>query len=234
MDLDLFNSGSSVIDNLLCGGYEKDVITTIFGPAGSGKTTICIIAAISAIRSGKKVIYVDTEGGFSAERFRQISAGKMDLLSKIFFLKPVNFESQKDAIKKLKDIVDDSIGLIIVDTISMLYRVQAARGKEVRESLNELGLQISYLAEIARTKNIPVIITNQVYSDFDIKDNVKMVGGDILKYGSKCLIELVKNNSVRTAVLVKHRHLKENKTADFEIVDKGIQEIKENKKKQII
>ena len=49
---------------------------------------------------------------------------------------------------------------------------------------------MAYLVEIARKKKIPVLITNQVYTDFDHRDEVKMVGGDLLRYGSKCLIEL--------------------------------------------
>ena len=43
---------------------------------------------------------------------------------------------------------------------------------------------------ITRKNKIPVIVTNQVYSSFDDKDKVNMVGGDILKYSSKTLVEL--------------------------------------------
>ena len=69
------------------------------------------------------------------------------------------------------------------------------------------------LAEIARKENIPVIITNQVYSEFlsdeELKagkeKSVSMVGGDILKYWSKCLIELKnKNEAHRAEAALKH------------------------------
>jgi hypothetical protein len=43
------------------------------------------------------------------------------------------------------------------------------------------------MTEIARKKKIPVLISNQVYADFEDKDKVNLVGGDLLKYGSKCL-----------------------------------------------
>ena len=75
--------------------------------------------------------------------------------------------------------------------------------------------------EIARKHNIPVILTNQVYSDFDTPDSVKMVGGDILRYSSKSLIELLKFKTKRKAVVRKHRSLPENKEVLFEIVEKG-------------
>src|SRR3989339_1589394 len=60
-------SSTFIIDQLL-GGYEKDIITTIYGPAGSGKTTLCLLCAMNTAREGKKVIYIDTENNFSVER----------------------------------------------------------------------------------------------------------------------------------------------------------------------
>jgi hypothetical protein len=48
-----------------------------------------------------------------------------------------------------------------------------------------------------------------------------MVAGDILRYWSKCLIELVNERGRRTAYLRKHRSLPE-KSMDFQIYDLGI------------
>jgi len=48
-----------------------------------------------------------------------------------------------------------------------------------------------------------------------------MVGGDILKYWSKCIIELKIEGKRRKAILKKHRSLPE-KTLNFEITNKGI------------
>ena len=117
--------------------------------------------------------------------------------------------------------------MIIVDSIAMLYRLEMGRTDDVYEINRDLGLQIGYLIEIARKKNIPVLITNQVYSSFDEREKVNMVGGDLLKYGSKCLIELQKLHSCkRRAVLRKHRSLPEKTEVLFEIVNEGIKEFK--------
>jgi len=94
----------------------------------------------------------------------------------------------------------------------------------------ELSKQISYLTEIARKKNIPVLITNQVYADFDAKDKVNIVGGDILKYGSKCLMELqITPNGNRRIILRKHRSIREEKEIIFKIIEGGIIEAKESR-----
>ena len=220
---ELLSTGASVFDRLLRGGYEKDIVTTVYGPSGAGKTTVCLLAALAAVRTGKKVLFVDTEGGFSPIRLQQLAEGDTQLLERIFVLKPTTFADQIKSIEKLRAMISDEIGLIIIDTISMLYRIEMGRG-EVKNVNSELGFQIAQLTEIARKKEIPILVTNQVYSDFDVPDGVKMVGGDLLKYGSKCLLELQKYKSVRRILVRKHRFLPENIGVNFKIAETGLEE----------
>ena len=60
-------TGSEILDELLEGGYEKDAITTIYGPAGAGKTTMALLAAIETAKRGKKTIQKRTSKGFKNE-----------------------------------------------------------------------------------------------------------------------------------------------------------------------
>jgi hypothetical protein len=48
-----------------------------------------------------------------------------------------------------------------------------------------------------------------------------MVGGDLLKYWSKCLIEIQNFNGKRKLILKKHRSLPQKELA-FEIINQGI------------
>lgn len=224
MEVKRISSGSEVIDTLLSGGFETDVITTIYGPAGVGKTTIAMLASISASKLGKKTIYVDTEGGFSPERYMQLYGDDNEAVKNLLFLKPIDFKEQMKTVQNLSKQVNDRIGLVVVDTISMLYRAEVGATKDIKQVNNELGLQISWLSEIARKHKIPVIVINQVYADFEAKDQVKMVGGDILKYSSKCLIELMSYRNCRKAVVVKHRSIPERKEVLFQIVHDGLKE----------
>jgi len=222
------SSGSAVFDRLLEGGYEKDVATTIYGPAGSGKTLACLLAAISVAKN-KKVIYVDSEGGFSVARLKQLSRDYKKVLANLVFLKPTNFDEQKRNFEKLKNLIDDGVGLVVMDSISMLYRLELKQEDSIHGINRELAQQVALLTEIARKKQIPVLITNQVYANFDDKNKVNIVGGDVLRYGSKCLIELqITPNSKRRAVLKKHRSLGEREIV-FEIKEEGIIESKEGK-----
>ncbi|WP_256443535.1 P-loop NTPase family protein [Candidatus Nanopusillus massiliensis] len=58
----------------------------------------------------------------------------------------------------------------------MLYRLE--RGdSNVNEVNIELAKQLQIFSEIARKYNIPVLVINQVYSLFDNKDTIGIVGG---------------------------------------------------------
>lgn len=138
-------------------------------------------------------------------------------------LNPTNFTEQKDAFKKLNEYLKDQVSLIVVDGMTILYRLDFAAAREkdddsLRRINAELVSQMKTLAEIARKKQIPVLVTNQVYN---WQDERRMVGGDILNYWGKCIIELVNDNGKRIAFLKKHRSLKE-KELEFKIVDGGI------------
>ncbi len=209
------------MDALLDGGYETDSITTIYGPSGTGKTNLGILAVIAAVQAGKKAIFIDTEGGFSITRFKQIAPQHKKILDKILFLNPTNFKEQKEAFEKLKSTVNDHIGIIVIDTLTTLYRLERTLGDN--EFNRDLGLQIAHLTEIARKKNIPVLCLNQVYAKFDT-NTVRAVGGDLITYSSKCLIELQAGHSgKRKAILRKHRSIAGEKEVFFKIVEKGIE-----------
>jgi DNA repair protein RadB len=229
------STGSFDLNKWLFGGYEKDVITMIAGPPGSGKTNFVTLVACSQAKKGSKVIFIDTEGGFSVDRVKQISGeNHEEILRNIFLLNPTNFEEQKkDFSLLLTQIKKEHIGLIVVDSMTTLYRLELGEVRHDESKIKELNWKVAEqmrtLAEIARKQKIPVILTNQVYSGFlseeDLKKGIKreanIVGGDLLKYWSKCIIELQVENRKRKALLLKHRSLP-FKELSFEVRDKGI------------
>lgn len=139
-------------------------------------------------------------------------------------------KSKKKTFEKLKDLISSKIGLVIVDSIAMLYRLELGRDEDIYEVNRELGKQLACLKEIASKKGIPVLVTNQVYADFENKDKINIVGGDLLKYGSKCLIELqITPSGNRRAIIKKHRSIEGEKEITFKIVEGGIIGTKEGK-----
>ena len=92
--------------------------------------------------------------------------------------------------------------------MTMLYRLELAEAREdtdksrekIQEINSQLAKQMRILAEIARKKDIPVLVTNQLYSEFLSEE----------EFSGK-----------KKAILRKHRSLRE-KELDFEIINNGI------------
>ena len=210
------------LDKLLNGGIEKNVITNIYGPAGCGKTNVALCSVINH-SSDKKVIYIDTEGSFSLERFEQLGGDK-SILKNIIFIEPMSWEEQNENIQNLEKIISNDIVLIVIDSLVTFYRLELDQ-KNFKEINKQLSTQYFILSKIARKSKIPVLVTNQVYSTKD--DEIELTSRTIAKYWSKTLIELKRTGSPghRAAIVKKHRSLPENKTIEFEIKQDNLKEI---------
>jgi DNA repair protein RadB len=205
---------------MIGGGLETGAITQIFGEGGSGKSNLCILIAINAVKNGRKVIFIDTEG-LSIDRFEQMAGPDAKEIAKnIIFYEPTNFKEQHSVIKDLGKITNN-IGVIIVDSATSLYRVSSK--SDQMSLIRELGNQMTYLVGIARKQDIAVVITNQVYTDMN-KGIYMPIGGNILCHLSKTIIKLEKlDKGLRRATLLKHRSLPEGASIDFKITNKGIE-----------
>lgn len=215
--------GCPSLDELLGGGIEYSSMSSVFGPAGVGKTCFAIQASVNCIKSGKKVLYVDTEGGFSPERFEQISHSHS--MRDVILIEPKTFREQEDAIMGLSKIINGDVGLIVLDSLVTLYRLEMT--KDTHHDVNRrLALQLSELSKLSREHNIPVIITNQVYEDIE-KRELELVSRDVVKYWAKCLLELRRTGKgKRAATIRKHRSRPEGEEAEFSITQNGIEDAK--------
>ena len=187
--------------------YENE-ITCVYGQPSTGKTTLAKLAAISQASNGNKVVFIDTEGSFSVDRIKQIAGNDVEkILENIILFKPKRFSEQNKIIKSLPDM--KNISLIIIDTIGYYYR---AKVKEKPKVYNMwMARQFSILKELS--KNTPVIITNQVYSN--MKNEIIMVGGEMFRKNSDRIIKL---NKEPRKIIFESSPDKEKK---FEIVNDG-------------
>ena len=205
----MIKTGSAPLDNFLK-GYQENSITTIYGEAGSGKSTICLLAAIEQALNNKKILFLDTEKNFSTERFEQLLNNRnKECIKNILVLKIKNFNLQHTQIKTLEGI--KNISLIIIDSINHHYRRLYSREPEIAKAM--LGKQLSILKQISKN-NIAILITSQVYSNMN--NGVQAVGKEILIKFSKSIIKLEKN----PRVLIDETNKKQN---NFKITNEGIQ-----------
>ena len=216
---------ASPLDRLLGGGVEKGCITQFYGPPGSGKTNIVLNLAVECARNNRRTIFVDTEGGLSIERVKQISGPDFqEVASRILVFEPSTFSEQDQVLKRIEEMFQsgEKADLLVLDSAVALYRVKEGDSFSLNQ---ELGKQMGLLLRIARRFNVAVVITNHVYSRFDGDGMVEPVGGTILKYRSKIMVELARGdlNGERFAVLKRHRSRPEGLQTRFRIVDSGLQ-----------
>lgn len=219
----------SALDNLLDGGIESGAVTEFYGEGGTGKTNICFQLSRNCVLSGKKVIFIDTEG-VSLERFKQICGKDFQKINKeMLFFFPYSILEQETMVQEAVKIIENEtketkVGLIILDSGTIFYRMSLG-SEEEQNSRQNLSRQVILLLAAARKFDLPVVITNQVYQDIE-NNTISPIGGHILYHNAKAIIKLEKvADSVRRAIIMKHRSIPEGKNIEFKITNNGIEDL---------
>ena len=157
--------GCNALDELLRGGIEAGEITLLYGEAATGKTTAAIQAAVLAAAKGLKVLFIDCDNSFTPQRFYQIGGDDdRSLTEHIMLFFPNTFEEQRMLVESLDNYVTPKLGLVIIDSISTLYRAEFGRVDSIFNLNRDLTRQLAYLANLTLTKKTACLITSQVHA----------------------------------------------------------------------
>jgi len=157
--------GCQGLDNLLRGGFSRGEITLIYGEAATGKTTAVIQAATSAAKLGLKVLYIDSDRSFTQQRFQQIAKGQLQAVSQLIMLFfPETFNEQRAIIESLESYITQSLGLVVIDSMSSLYREAFSRAESIFTLNRDLSRQLASLSELSASNRIACVITSQVHA----------------------------------------------------------------------
>ena len=137
----------------------------IYGEAATGKTTTVIQAAASSAKMNLKVMYIDSDHSFTQQRFGQIVGSESKDISELISLFfPETFSEQRVLLESLEKYVTPSLGMVIVDSVSSLYRAAFSDTTSIFSLNRDLSGQLAYLGELASSHNIACILTSQVHS----------------------------------------------------------------------
>jgi DNA repair protein RadB len=222
-------TGCGAIDKILGGGVPFESVTLIYGDAETGKTTLAMQCAVNCAKQRYKTLFLDCDGTFSARRLSQIASEEFkEVAELIILMKPNNFREQAIAIDQLTEYLTKSFGLIVVDTVTSLYRAKVAESPEKTFELNrELNRQMALLAQIAKTKKIAVLIISQVRSVFnETYVSVEPVATRVLKFWADVIITLkpTENSRIIKAVLEKSPKKFQSLSFHLRINESGIHE----------
>ncbi len=185
------STGCNCIDSHLNGGISPGTITLIYGEPETGKSTLAMQCAVNCALQGYKTLFVDCDNTFSAKRLSQVATGKFeDIADLIILMKPVDFKEQTALIDRIAEYTAKNFGLIVVDTLNSLYRAKVAETSRKPFTVNrELNRQLAILAQTAKTRKLPVIVTSQVRSVFnETYGDVAPVATRVLKFWADTII----------------------------------------------
>ncbi len=214
------STGCIPFDDFLGGGLEPKSITQFVGEGGSGKSTLCLCAAVSTLSQGIGVVYIDS-GGFSADRFCQIAGNRMQECAKSLYVsEPVSFAQQGRKIADAEVLLKTGrAGLIIVDSATTLYRMESNE----KDAISNLARQMVILLGMAKRFGVPALITNQVFMDIEHQKFCGL-GGASLQNISKTIISVEKHIKYRKAVILKDPSIEPGKSWNFVLTTEGIKE----------
>ena len=218
-------TGCAPLDALLGGGLEAGALTEVHGEAGSGKTNLCLQLVREVALAGGRTLYLDSEG-LSGERLAQISGPRLaEVEARLLVERLLEPKDQARSVARAARIAAQvrDVRLVVLDSATLLYRVQLADGEGLRER-RALLRQLHGLHTVARERGVAVVMTNQVFG-IPGEEGVQALGGHALRHLAACVLRLERVSEApgrREAVVVKHRSRPEGLRATFRLTDQGL------------
>lgn len=203
-------TGCVSLDKLLGGGFPAQTVSLVYGEAETGKTALTIQCAINCARRGFKTLFIDTDGTFSYERLSQIAEYDYEQISPhIIIVRPTTFQDQSTAIDQLEKIVTKQFGLIVVDTLTSLYRVEFEDMKKTYSANRELNRQLAVLTQTVKTRNVAALVVSQVRSvPFGEGYEMRPVATRVLNYWSDVVVDMKPTGKTRVIKVLREKHPK--------------------------
>ncbi len=198
LTVDVIPTGSVAVDIALgVGGLPKGRIVEIFGPEGSGKTTLALHVIAEAQKRGGVAAFVDAEHALDAGYATKIGVNVDDLLL-----------SQPDTGEQALEIVETlvrsgAIDVIVIDSVAALTLRAEIEG-EMGDAF--VGLQARLMSQALRKltsaiskSNTLVIFTNQLREKIGIMfgNPETTPGGRALKFYASVRLDVRRVDSIK-------------------------------------
>jgi DNA repair protein RadB len=206
---DVISTRCPPLDAILQGGFSFSELSLVYGEASTGKTTLATQCSIECASRGLKTLYIDADRSFSQARLTQLAEGHLDKIGEsIIVFVPETFSEQTSLIEGIESFITGNTGLIVVDTITSLYRSALGSTEKVFVQNRELNRQLAYLSEVASMRHVAVLLISQVHAHpLRQGQQIEPVARRILTYWSRMVLRLAQtsNSAVKIAQLERYR-----------------------------
>ena len=205
-----FSTKMEEFDRVLGGGVVQGSLILLAGDPGIGKSTLLLQTTTNLSNSGRKVLYVSAEESTSQIKLR---AERLDVKTENLYLYT---QTNLDLINQ--EITEIKPDILVIDSIQAVYtnEITSSPGSvsQIRECTN-------ILMDIAKNKNITVIVVGHVTKDGNI------AGPKVLEHMVDTVIyfEGDRYKSYRVLRCMKNRFGNTNEVGVFNMQDKGLIEV---------
>src|SRR5205823_8377843 len=126
-------------------------------------TIVSLTYAVEMTRKGFRVVYVHADQSFSAQRLERMIGG-LQFAEKIVLFQPEDFKDQVEIIENLENVLTKTPGLVVVDSITGLYRADNGGSEKIFARNGEVNRQLAHLNSLAARFKLWVLLTGQVHS----------------------------------------------------------------------
>lgn len=224
-------TGCRCIDEKLSGGISPQTVTLIYGEPETGKTTLALQCAYNCALQNLKVLFLDCDNTFYAKRLSQIAGERFEeIAERVILIKPRDFREQTAVVDNIQNYTIKNFGLIIFDTFTSLYGAKVCESSGKAFSVNrELNRQLAILAQTAKIRKIPVIVTSQVrciIGEGEQEAGVRPVATRVIKFWADTTIALKPTEYPQTVKAIIEQKQQNNQpvTCYIQIVETGIQD----------
>lgn len=198
-EIEVISSGILPLDVALgIGGYPKGRIVEVFGPEGSGKTTVALYAVAEAQKAGGVAAYIDVEHALDPRLAKALGVD----VENLYLAQPGSGEEGLQILDQM--VRTGAVDIVVVDSVAALTP-QAEIDGRIGES--QMGLQarmMSYslrrLASIISDTNCLVIFINQlralISTGYGQGPTETTTGGRALKFYASIRLEVRKGKKI--------------------------------------
>lgn len=228
--IDVIDTGSPNINNMIgIGGFPRGRISHIYGPQGSGKSFLSLVAAKNALKENSKayIVWFDTERSFTyawAEKMgiwsKDPSKNRIlvikktdgvDIFEAIYGrIKKDKFGSKKVANGILDEIISGNLDcpLIVIDSLASIVspkeKASPIGGVTVSALSGFLTVEIRRVSDILEESGAAMILINQVrqtMSDEMFGDKYHHPGGENIRHQMSLNLYLEKRSAIDSLIL---------------------------------
>ena len=154
-------TGCAALDAHLGGGLRSGSLTEAVGPAGMGKTQLCLAVAARALVDGAgRVLYVDAERSYQPRRLLALIGDA--LAARVAVHQPTGWAEYAECLGELEgELLERPAALLVVDSVAAPVRAHFGK-TEFAERASALAEQATLFKRLAEAHGVAVLVTNQV------------------------------------------------------------------------